>query len=564
MDSQKINFNLKGIGTILADKNLSVPLYQRSYAWEKKNVEDLFLDLGAAIKTNIDTEYFLGSIVLVNPNNEFEVVDGQQRLATTTILLAAFRDYFFKQKDTESYLDIENKYLFVRNRRSKEVVPRLKLNEVDRDFFLKYILSLPNDPDRKTKPLRDSHKKIADAALIAKRYIENIVKSTSGPRDSILDWLDFIDEKIVVIKVVVPNDSDAFAIFETLNDRGLDLALSDLLKNYLFRLSGDRIDEAKNNWTLMYGSLEAVAKETIVKTYIRHLWSSKNGLTREKELYEQIKKNTTSKQGAIDFTVDLAEGAKIYAAFINTNSDTWNKYTDKARKCVETLNTLQITQVRPLLLSILKKFPASEANKALPLIISWTVRFLITGKIGGGTIEDNYSELAKNVENETIKTAADLRKDSVMTRLVPPDKEFEEAFATVSVSKSFLARYYLSVLENQNKNEPAPELITNTNTDVVNLEHILPEHPSSDWSYISPEDCQTYYNRLGNLTLMKSKPNSDIGNKSFAVKLEEYKKSEHSLTKELEGKTVWNISDIEERQRKLAVLAVKAWSLKLS
>jgi uncharacterized protein with ParB-like and HNH nuclease domain len=92
---KNISIELAGIGKALINKRLAVPIYQRSYAWEDKHVLDLFSDISEAISKN-ETEYFVGSIVTTkNETQRPEVVDGQQRLATTTILIAAIRDYFF-------------------------------------------------------------------------------------------------------------------------------------------------------------------------------------------------------------------------------------------------------------------------------------------------------------------------------------------------------------------------------------------------------------------------------------------------------------------------------------
>ena len=94
---EEMRISLEGIGHTLSDNLLAVPMYQRSYAWEDQHVNDLFQDVGSAV-SNSESEYFLGSIVVTrDAGDRPEVVDGQQRLATTTILLAGIRDWFFSQ-----------------------------------------------------------------------------------------------------------------------------------------------------------------------------------------------------------------------------------------------------------------------------------------------------------------------------------------------------------------------------------------------------------------------------------------------------------------------------------
>jgi len=149
-----------------------------------------------------------------------------------------------------------------------------------------------------------------------------------------------------------------------------------------------------------------------------------------------------------------------------------------------------------------------------------------------------------------------------MKDVVPTDHDFREAFKTATVSKEYLARYYLRVLENQYKGILEPELLPNANEEVVNLEHILPENPDygeDGWEYIEPEIVKAYYKRIGNMALLRNKINSKIGNKGIKIKAPYYQDSSFELTKALGKEQTWDIGKIEERQKMLAELAVKAW-----
>lgn len=134
---EEMKIQLDGIGHVLSDNNLAVPRYQRSYAWTDKQITDLLDDITEAIRKG-EKEYFLGSIVITgNQKEHLEVVDGQQRLATVTIILAAIRDYFYRNNDSERAYDITRLYLEDRDIRSQETRPRLHLNDVDHNFFAK-------------------------------------------------------------------------------------------------------------------------------------------------------------------------------------------------------------------------------------------------------------------------------------------------------------------------------------------------------------------------------------------------------------------------------------------
>ncbi len=554
---EEMRIALEGIGHALADNLLAVPMYQRSYAWEDRHIKDLFQDIATAISKN-EKEYFLGSIVVTRTTADRpEVVDGQQRLATTTILLAAIRDWFIQKGDVDRAQDIEREFLITRNIRTQEKDARLRLNEIDQDFFVKFILSRPDDPGRSVQPTKESHRRIERGSEVAKEHVERIAELSSTPVDMLIDWIEYMKFKAKVIWVTVPSYANAFTIFETLNDRGLDLAISDLLKNHLFHLSGDRIAAVQQRWISMFAVLEAVAGERVVVDYIRHLWSSRYGATREKDLYDSIKAKVTSKQAAIDFANELSESAKLYAAILSTSHEFWNEYGPTAREHVATMNLLRMAQIRPLLLAVLLRFSIPEVKKILGVMVSWGVRFLITGGLGGGMLERHYSEKAREVQSGAIATAKQLSK--AMKSIVPSDGQFETAFSNARVSTNYLARYYLRSLEKQARGEAQPELVPNPNEEIVNLEHILPEHPSTSWAHIDDELASAYRKRMGNMALLRARINAEAGNDGFLDKRPFYAKSDFKLTSDLAAHSTWGTADIDQRQKYLAQLAVGAW-----
>lgn len=556
---EKIDIDLMGIGRALLNKRLAVPLYQRSYAWEDKHIIDLFDDIENAISQG-ESEYFLGSIVTTkNDTTRPEVADGQQRLATTTILLAAIRDYFYDNNDLKRASTITSTYLHLTELTTLEVIPKLQLNELDNDFFLKRILTEPVSPERAIEPTKESHNKIERAALLAKKFIGRISSTKQNPTQYLAQLVDYIQDSVRVIWVSVPDDANAFMIFETLNDRGLALAISDLLKNYLFGLAGDRISEVQQRWMAMISTLEAVDNEEIIVTYMRHLWSSQYGLVREKDLYASIKKLIKNKISAVEFAGELTDNAKLYAAILNPSHEMWEEYGPTARDHMITLNLLRMIQIRPLVLSVLDNFSVKETRKTLKLLVSWAVLFLITGGLGGGTLETHYSQRAKEIREKTIRTSKQLSEK--LKTIVPTDAKFKDAFASASVSKNYLARYYLRALENQARGDENPELVPNENTEVVNLEHIIPISPSA-WDFLSEDERTIYVKRIGNLALLKTRINTEAGNDSFDFKKSFYKKSKFELTKSLSQFKKWGIDEINQRQTKLSELAVDAWPLK--
>ena len=550
----KLTIDLDGIGHTISDNKLSVPLYQRSYAWEESHVTDLYDDLFTSIR-NSEDEYFIGSVVISAGKERDEVVDGQQRIATISILLSAIRDYFIESEDKERANDLQNDYLSSRDRRTQEVIPNLRLNNADNNFFYNRIILHPTSND---EPSRASHDRILAAYEIARNKIRAYASTVNNPIESLLDLCDFIDEHLKIILVRVPNHANAFTIFETLNDRGLDLAISDLLKNYLLGQADNRLSEVQDNWSKMYSLLESTENETLVVTFLRQYWSSLYGLTRERDLYKRIKEKITSKQRAIDFSNNLEEAARVYVSLIDTTNSYWNDYSPTSKIHMSTLGLFGMSQVRPLLLSIMRKFHKTEIEKSLQFLVNASVRFLIYGGLGGGALEVQFSERAKEVSDGSILNTKDLI--AKLSNVIPSDTQFKEAFKTVTVSKQYLARYYLMSLENTKKETPNPELIPNNDTSAVNLEHVLPKKMNENWP-IDTDTHRAYLKRLGNLAIMNTKLNSDIGSSSFHEKKEYFLQSSFQLTKMIGEKNNWGVDEICERQELLADLAILTWKI---
>ena len=310
----------------------------------------------------------------------------------------------------------------------------------------------------------------------------------------------------------------------------------------------------------MVSTLEAMDNEEIIVTYIRHFWSSKYGSTREKDLYNEIKKKVRNNAQSLELSTELGDNSKLYSAMVNTSHELWQKYGPTAKEHMNTLNLLRMIQIRPLVLAILSKLSVPETQESLRLMVSWVVRFLIVGGLGGGTLETHYSLRAKEIHEGSITTASQLSQQ--MKKTIPTDAKFKEAFSTATVSTQYLARYYLRALEKQRRGETHPEFIPIDNTEVVNLEHVLPQNPSATWNYIADEDRVLLCKRIGNLALLTTPINTDAGNDSFQFKKQFYEQSQYLLTKELAAQPLWDKESITKRQTELADLAVKAWPLK--
>jgi len=455
-----------------------------------------------------------------------------------------------------------------------EFVPRLTLNTQDQQFFNDHILRPSDGPrvfprDTKSSPLKPSNKCIAEAgALIRSKVASHIGGKRHGDVTQFLvDIVLYIRDHVKAICATVPSHEDAYTVFETLNDRGLDLSKADLLKNHLLRTASTRSrDEVATRWAAMTGSLEAVSrKAAITVDFIRYWWIATTGHVREKELYKVIKLEVKDSTRAVELAGNLADNAILYAAILNSDHERWSQFGEAAQADLSNLIMLGIDRLRPITLAIShwddKK--RAEFQKALYYLVCASVRILIASPAPGQVFEQRISKVAPLVSNGTIKTAKDLAA-RMNVEIVPSDVAFRDAFKTARVSQPYLARYYLRALENaQDAGNNHPARVTKDDI-LGTLEHILPDKPSGAWSHITLDIAKAYVNRIGNLALLKERDNSMAGNADFlTIKVPIYKAEKvFHLTKSVGNCTAkWDVDLIEARQKELANFAVKTWPI---
>ncbi len=557
-DKGQIGVQQIGIGGLLKQHRLIVPANQREYSWTDKQVGKLLEDLAKAISDE-ESEYFLGTIVTIpRPPELLEVVDGQQRLATTAIFLSEIRNYL-REKDPLISDSIDRDFLIAIDRGKREHVPKLRLNVDDNEFFRARItVKVAGDIP---EPSRISHRLINGAFEKTKAQIKRIVSAydVKDHGDVLNKWIEFIENRAQVILLKVPTDINAYMMFETLNDRGLRTSQADLVKNYLFGQSGQRLPEAQQAWTRMRGSLESLEEEDITVTFLRQALIVIRGYLTAEKVYEAVQTKAKGPRTAIELLVELEKLSAVYVATLNSESEKWNTYPESMRRAVQTLDKLNMRILRPLMLAVASRFSPKEAGDAFRLFISWSVRLLIASSTRSESIIEPIATAAHKVFMREIPNVKELKKHLI--DVIPVDEQFKQAFETASVSKGVLARYYLRSLEMAAKKEANPWFIPNDDMQVINLEHVLPENPEENWPEFGEEDVLIYSKRLGNLALLQAKNNSDLKSAPFKVKKKVYAQSPYVLTSQISKVSDWNSSQIVLRQKGLSELALTAWPL---
>jgi hypothetical protein len=549
-----------GLGSILSQHSLQVPVYQRAYSWTRVEVADFWKDLTGSMERRED-EYFMGPVVVAaaeGPDRRMTVIDGQQRLATASILLAVLRDRLYRLGDVETQQDVQRLYLGSPDLRTRTVTPRLLLSEEDRRFFASLISEIP-DPTRIPRPIRASHRRIGEAREHFESELDGLHSRIGGElRELIVDLIEFLRDRVIVMLASVPEESDAYAIFETLNARGLELAIADLLKNHLFSEARGSLEEVRHFWNLAMSNISQV-DERAVTDFLRHLWNSRHDLARERELYRVFKPEIQNERDAQTFATDLESASRDYVALLSPGHERWRDLGPQVEAAAQNLFDLGLEQNRPMLLAAMQTMEDEDLGKLLKWLVSWSVRGLVVGGIGKGQTEITYGTAARAIREGRVKSITAIFRE--LEGIIPTDTAFAASFRAYSPPNRKRSHYLLRALERGLKRDTEPYVIPNPDPAELTLEHVLPMNPKRDqWPAFTPEQIDEYTGRLGNLALVTRRRNQALGNRPFSEKRSTYAAAtDIELTSSIASYEKWTPAAVEDRQAKMANVALQVW-----
>ena len=334
VEVRRIDSRAHSLQEVFGTFRFKVPVYQRDFAWTKEEVDTLWNDIITAVKGG-SPEYFLGAITACQSQDAktFEVIDGQQRLAVLSMIFRAVANSWKSLKDDLRFNDVFRDYLGSRDRRTREVQPKLSLNENNNHIYQALILEGKEYTADEKKLWVHSNKLLCEAHH---GICENLGKWLEGFDDqssALLDLEDFLSNKVIVILIQASDESDAFVLFETLNDRGLDLAVSDLVKNYLFSMANTHLDRFKKAWT----EVSTLVGSENLTVFLRHCWLSEHELVRERELYKALRAKIKGSTGTRQFMEGLRKKADLYAALANPEHAYWADFPPEMRDHLDAL-----------------------------------------------------------------------------------------------------------------------------------------------------------------------------------------------------------------------------------
>ena len=540
-----------------------IPIYQRRYSWTTTQCERLFKDI-MKVGVKDSQNHFFGSIVAINPPgktyaavNKLEIIDGQQRLTTVTLLLYALSKTVpgrtLQRTNEAAILD----YLFNKNRQKQEDKQKLILTYNDKET-LDTLLNTGTLPKNPTKNIQVNYD----------YFTKKLVKLTDKEID--IFWIGIEKLQVATIGLDITLGDDPQLIFETLNSTGLKLTMTDLIRNFLLMGITEK-DEQKRlyetHWQPMDKIIEGITRDKPFDNYMKDFLTVKRiNIPDFSEIYEEFK----------DWKVDenkknetcLIELHKLIGPYeVITNAS----HPDSSiKQALSNINKLKITASYPLLLQIFLDFEEDKITKdtvleILDAIESYRFRRQVC-ELGTSGERELYAGLYQRIDKENDQVYTESVKAILQSqkgiRRFPPDDEFLDKLHHYDAYPKKNADYPLIKLENHLRLAKEP---LSGDAEGISVEHILPQNPrlpdcwrkalGENWQDIQKENV----NRLGNLTITQS--NSEMSDNCFVDKKRiALDQTLYLLSDYFKDLTTWDEKNIETRTEDLAQNALKVWN----
>ena len=558
INTRDINFlDLIGNGKIYR-----VPPFQRDYSWEEEQWEDLWND-SIDLRNRPDDRHYMGTLVVEGiTDREFKIIDGQQRIATLTILALAVIAGLRKLADEggdalsnrERAQELRNKFIGEKDPASLIESSKLCLNEADNAFFQDYLVQLR--PPRNPRGLPKSNRLLWECYLFFVAQLAKVPEFMEKGESLARFLSETIARQLLFIQISVDDELNAYMVFETLNARGLELSSTDLLKNYLFSLikvSTD-LDALQRRWK----SLITIVRQERFPEFLRYHLLCEQPKIRTPRLFKLVRERVSTPQDVFDLIEVLETKGELFSALSDVTHAYWIEYPE-CKRYIKELNLFHVRQMTPLLFVAWAKLSKADFASVLKLVSVVSFRYSAVGGLNTNALEPVYHEAAKAILTGTIHTPREVFEK--LRSVYVEDRKFEQDFSAFSVDTSGqhkrLARYILCRLESDSSGRPC-----DPDTDPATIEHILPENPVDGWSAVFQRekwDANVY--RLGNLSLLEASVNRTVGNAEYEVKRNAYAGSAYMITRKIAESAPenWTQELLDVRQQFLAKRAVCIW-----
>lgn len=545
----------KVLDILTENKRYIIPAYQRPYSWNKDHATQLILDIYSSFK-NSDGEYFVGSMICINKgDNLFEVVDGQQRLTTLSLIianLARVAKGSLQKNLQERVLPID-----MYDEESKE--PRLTIRSKEASLYKGFILEnnvayKPQEPTNTQLRFIENHQEINNFIM------ENI------DNNELNKFIKFVLEKVLIVFVQTDDFDSSFRLFNVLNNRGLPLSHSDLLKNTLFEKENENKQNHKQiefTWSQIE---DLIGIDDLDKFLFLHKMSEKKDKNRvlDSSLNAYIESLETDFNKDVNlFTQSLLTSAKNYRLIKDHNSENLKHHT---KKRLNFLNNLTKDEWIPPVLAFLNKVSNSKFNmNEFDQFINMFEKVYVQGWLKKqvknkrehvcftSLVSINNKDSVDDICND-IKQHSD--NDGVRASL--NNSIYEPTANIVKMIRAILLR-----LDKESQDDSVDKIYNGR----ITIEHILPQKMSHEYwkDNFTAQEHSEWVHKLGNLTLISGSKNSEAQNKDFEFKkgvfLKKDSKVSFDLTKKVCNETDWDLQAIKNRQLELVSKIEQVWNV---
>lgn len=536
--SDFLNASATQAGALISNNRFEVPQFQREYSWEDEQVSEFWSDLRKNLETG---EYFLGLVILTEENDIKQVVDGQQRLVTLTLLATALHYEAMSLGRKALALGIEADFLRAVNYETDAKEARVFLSDPDDNRTLQEILNTGEAP---TEGFSDDSVSFRIARSF--KFLRSSLKEDlrQDPFRRLGKWTKFITDQLYFAVFIHPDAASAYQVFEVVNTRGRELTTADLLKNYLLsQFAADERAERYKQWRNLAKPFSQDGSNSTFVQFIRHVVTVHSGHVLPKDLFYflanrrvQSGKTPPSPQELMRM---LEERLPIYLQMMDPTSS--GPAEIQQLRVFAALNSLNIITVRPILLAL---HDVDQTHQGLEYLLRLVVRRVVVGNLGTGNIERRFSEAARKVVEQRDWQV--LRRE--LGDLDHEKDEFVEQLRKRSLNKNILRFVRQSAIQNTTTPEPDGVL------------HLIWPRNNETWTGFSEEDGY-WASTLGNTILAEERTRP----KDSSINWDGFKN--HLLTSAIANENRsqfervgdWNAQQIESFGREMAERAADVW-----
>lgn len=531
-------------------KQFKVPLFQRTYSWKRRNIQKLWEDLQDT-KNGDESAHFFGSFVTMpipSPAagvSKYTIIDGQQRLVTIFILLAALRNRIMEiQPEYEKRHEINELYLI--NKFHPEDKYKVVPTQADRDIFFTILDGV--------NPSVDNNHLIIETY---KFFIDRL--SAINAVNELVTLKNTILSKFSVVDILLENVDDPYLIFESLNATGIPLTQADLVRNYLFMRLNPNIQQNVYDdiWFPMQQKLQGN-----LENFVRHYLSMDGKIPNFNKIYATFKEAADKKAKSQEDVTNLMKGLLQFSDYYYNFLTPENEKEQNLSIYFEKLNKLEVTTSYPLLLRLYEKYTnekisVDDFSECLHAIETFVVRRAVCG-IPTNVLNKYFPTIYNSLDQMNIAhSLKDKLRSETGARRMPDDDEFKQRLKERRLYRDKILRYLLKEIEKYDNKEVV-------NFEGLQIEHIMPQKLSDEWKRELGDNWELihkkYLDTLGNLTLTGY--NQEYYTKSFKEKRDMEKGFADSglqLNRDLANLDRWSENEIKDRAETLAEKALKIW-----